>query len=399
MSEKRRDSKGRVLRNGESVRTDGKYCYKYIDQYGEPRFVYSWRLDVHDKVPSGKRAGLSLREKEKEIHEAMLNGVLLDGGGYTVYTLCEKYIKLKTGVRHNTEAGYLTVLNKLEKDPFGKRRIDKVRISDAKAYLINLQKEEGRSYSSVHTIRGVLRPAFQMAVEDDLIRKNPFDFELGKILVNDSEKRTALTPEQMELFLDFVRNDDHYSRYYEGVYILFNTGLRVSEFVGLTKKDIDFKEMRIIVDHQLQRTRRMTYVIEGTKTNAGTRMIPMTEEVAACFREILRKRKKPKVEPVIGGHAGFLYLDMNGKPMVGLHWEHYFKFMVEKYNKTHPTKLPKITPHICRHTFCSNMARSGMNPKSLQYIMGHSDISITLNVYTHFSFEDARREMAKNGTV
>ena len=212
MREKRRDSKGRVLRNGESVRTDGKYCYKYIDQYGEQRFVYSWRLDVHDKIPSGKRSGLSLREKEKEIHEAMLNGVLPDGGGYTVYTLCEKYIKLKTGVRHNTEAGYLTVLNKLKKDPFGKRRIDKVRISDAKAYLINLQKVEGRSYSTIHTIRGVLRPAFQMAVEDDLIRKNPFDFELGKMLVNDSEKRTALTPEQMELFLDFVRNDDHYSR-------------------------------------------------------------------------------------------------------------------------------------------------------------------------------------------
>ena len=65
------------------------------------------------------------------------------------------------------------------------------------------------------------------------------------------------------------------------------------------------------------------------------------------------------------------------------------------YNKTYRVQLPKITPHVCRHTFCSNMAKSGMNPKTLQYIMGHSDISVTLNTYTHVGFDDAKTELLR----
>lgn len=137
----------------------------------------------------------------------------------------------------------------------------------------------------------------------------------------------------------------------------------------------------------------MDYIIETTKTNSGTRMVPMTREVKECFRTIIQKRGKPKVEPMIDGRTGFLYLDKNGMPMVALHWEKYFQHMVEKYNKIYKEELPKITPHVCRHTFCSNMAKSGMNPKTLQKIMGHADISVTLNTYTHLDFEDVQKEM------
>ena len=87
-------------------------------------------------------------------------------------------------------------------------------------------------------MRGVVRPAFQMAVEDDLLRKNPFGFQLCTVVVNDSVTRQAITKEQEDLFLEFIRNDDHYSRYYNGMFILFKTGLRISEFCGLTVKDI-----------------------------------------------------------------------------------------------------------------------------------------------------------------
>ena len=58
--------------------------------------------------------------------------------------------------------------------------------------------------------------------------------------------------------------------------------------------------------------------------------------------------------------------------------------------------VPYLTrPHVCRHTYCSNMAKSGMNPKTLQYLMGHSDISVTMNVYTHISFDDAEEELKR----
>ena len=131
-------------------------------------------------------------------------------------------------------------------------------------------------------------------------------------------------------------------------------------------------------------------ILDNTQ-NLKHKAILMT--IYTCFRKIIQNRKKPKSEPVIDGKSSFLYLDKNDMPMVALHWEKYFQHICEKYNKIYKQELPKITPHVCRHTFCSNMAKSGMNPKTLQKIMGHSDIGVTLNTYTHLDFDDIQKEM------
>ena len=395
MSEKRRDNRNRILREGEYQRTDGRYRYRYIDEDGKEKNVYSWRLDKNDPTPRGKKRELSLREKEKQIQADLFDHIVTRGGNYTVVELGEKYTSLKTGCGHNTKAGYKTVINILNREAFGKQRIDKVRLSDAKAWLIKLQQVDGRGYSSIHSIRGVLRPAFQLAVDDDLIRKNPFGFELASVIVNDSVTREAITRKQERDLLKFIKEDKHFCRYYDAIYILFNTGLRISEFCGLTISDLEFDQKRIKVDHQLQRTSQMQYVIQAPKTESGIRYVPMSEEVVACFRRILANRVAPKIEPMVDGYAGFLFLDKNDKPMVALHWEKYLEHIIEKYNKIYRIQMPKVTPHVCRHTFCSNMAKSGMNPKTLQYIMGHSDISVTLNVYTHVQFDDAQAELLR----
>ena len=394
MSGKRRDNKNRILRNGESQRKDGRYAFKYVDANGQVQFVYSWKLEKTDKTPTGKRDDISLREKEKMIQRDLYDGIVPNGGEMTVLQLVEKYVLQKTGVRHNTEAGYKTVINIIKKDSFGKQRIDRVKISDARAWLIKLQKD-GRSYSSIHSIRGVVRPAFQMAVDDDLLRKNPFEFQLATVIVNDSVTREAITQEDERKFLKFIKEDSHYSKYYDGMFLLFKTGLRVSEFCGLTVHDIDFENNLIYITHQLQRKRDMEYSIEETKTSSGTRDIPMTEEVRECLERIVANRKYPKVEPIIDGYTGFLFYDKNNNPMVALNWEKYFHYAVGRYNRTYRVQIPKITPHVCRHTYCSNMARAGMNPKTLQYLMGHSDIGVTLNTYTHLGAKDAREELER----
>ena len=391
MSEKRRDNRNRILRNGESQRQDGRYAYKYKDLNGETKFVYSWRLDKNDRTPAGKAREPSLREKERQIQQDLFNQIVPNGGNLTVLELVKKYLSLKINVRHNTRANYNFVVNIIKKEPFGNIRIDKVRQSDAKAWLIKLQKD-GRGYSTIHSVRGVVRPAFEMALQDGLINRNPFSFELATVVVNDSVTREAITRAQERAFLKFIQEDKCYCKYYDGIFILFKTGLRVSEFCGLTIADVDFKKNRIRVDHQLQRSGNMEYIIEKPKTESGERFIPMSNEVAACFQRIIRNRQKPRKEPMIDGYTGFLFLDKNAMPMVALHWEHYFKHIRNKYNSIYKIQLPKITPHVCRHTFCSNMAKSGMNPKTLQYIMGHSDISVTLNTYTHVQFEDAKTE-------
>lgn len=391
---KRRDKKGRILRNGESQRTDGRYAYVYTDCFGKQKFAYSWKLEPTDPLPAGKKQCTSLREKEKEILREIDDGITPYGGNLTVLALVKKYLMQKKGVRHNTEANYKYVVNIIKKEEFGTMRIDKVKLSDAKAWLIKLQAD-GRGYSTIHTVRGVVRPAFQMALDDELIRRNPFEFQLCTVVVNDSVTREALTRKQERAFLEFVKNDKHFSKYYDGIYILFKTGMRISEFVGLTEDDIDFEAGTVRIDHQLQRKRDMEYVIEDTKTVNGTRVIPMTDDVRECFTRIIRQRGKPETEPVIGGRKGFLYLDKNGMPYVALHWEKYFQHIITKYNKIYKEELPKVTPHVCRHTYCSNMAKSGMNPKTLQYLMGHADISVTLDTYTHIGLEDAKQELER----
>ena len=394
MSDSRRDNKGRKLMTGESQDKEGRYRYKYCDAFGNRKSVYSWRLTEAEPYPRGKRKDISLREKERDIQKNLANSIAPNGGDLTVLELVQKYVNQKRGVKHNTQANYNFVINVIRKEAFGAKRIDTIKLSDARAWLIKLQ-DDGRRYSSIHSIRGVIRPAFQMAVDDDLIHKNPFEFQLATVIVNDSVTREAITKKQESEFLRFIKEDKHFCKYYDGIYILFKTGLRISEFVGLTIEDIEFGKNRIKVDHQLQRKRDMEYEIITPKTEKGERYVPMNADVAECFKRIIENRKKPKVEPMIDGYAGFLFLDKNDMPMVALHWEKYFQHIVEKYNSIYKVQMPKITPHVCRHTFCSNMAKSGMNPKTLQYIMGHSDIGVTLNTYTHLQFDDALEEMKK----
>ncbi len=197
------------------------------------------------------------------------------------------------------------------------------------------------------------------------------------VLINDSVRRQALEPRQERKFLGFVKNDDHFSQWYDGMFILFKTGLHISELCGLTLDDIDMEERTIDINKQLQTTGNVGKYIEKTKTDSGTRVLPMSNEVYEAFGRVIANRPTPDIEQVIDGYSRFLFLDKRGMAMVSYQWEKRFKHAVEKHNKIYKDELPKITPHICRHTYCTNMAKSHIGPKTLQYLMGHSSIEIT----------------------
>ena len=380
MSEKRRDNKGRILRTGESQRKDLIYQYRYTDIRGKRRTIYSSNLS-------------ELRKKEAEILKQLSEGIDYAAGQITVIALVERYIRLKQGTRYNTKVGYKFVLNIIKKEEFGYRQIRDIKVSDAQAWMIKLH-DDGRGYSTLTSVRGVIKPAFQMAYNEDAIRKNPFDFKLVDVVPNDSQKRIALTDEQQEIWMNFIREDKTYSKYYDEFVVLLGTGMRVSEFCGLTKDDLQFSERRIRVDHQLVRERGGKYYVEKTKTECGCRFIPMTDEVYRSLLNILERRKKVAKEFIVDGYSGFLLLDKNDHPKVALHIENEMRWAMKKYSKLHPDKpLPHITPHVFRHTFCTNMANKGMDVKHLQYIMGHSDVGVTLNVYTHANYDLAAEQM------
>lgn len=381
MAERRKDSKNRVLRAGESQRKDGTYMYRYTDVRGKRVCVYARTLE-------------ELRIKEQTIQKELNDGIDYAAGEIIVLDLLKRYIATKTGVRYNTKVGYQFVLNLVSKENFGFLKIRDIKPSDAKQWFIKLY-QDGRRYSTITSVRGVLRPAFEMAVEDDIIRRNPFSFQITDVVPNDSKTRQAISGEVKERFLTFIRESRHYSQYYDEIIILLGTGMRVSELYGLTRADLDFEARRIKVERQLTRTRYCEYYVEKPKTASGERYIPMTDEVYRAFQNAVQRRKQPKVELLIDGHTGFLFLDKDGKPKVAMHLEHVMKRIVDRYNDAHEDKLPSITPHVLRHTFCTEMANSGIDLKSLQYLMGHSDAGVTLNVYTHASYEAAENAMRK----
>lgn len=390
MSAKRRDKKNRVLRVGEIQKSDGRYRYKYILN-GEEKYLYSWRLVESDSTPSGKRPGPSLRELEKTVTLSLELGYEPFGGGLSVYELVKRYIELReNSVRPNTKKGYVCVLNFIKNEPFGAKRIDTVTMTDAKLWFKKLQNINGKRYSSINSICSVLRGAFKMAYNDNLVRKNPFEFQLSEVVVNDSIKRIALTEKQEDAFLEFVKNDKHY----DGIYILFKTGLRISELCGLTVSDVDFENHTINVNKQLMKTSGQYYV-EYTKTSSGSRILPMTKNVEICFKNIIENRSVLSNEIFVDGIYGFLFIDKNNNIMYASHWEKIFDRLLKRYNDSNKLKIDKLTPHVCRHTYCTRMALQGMNLKTLQYLMGHADVSTTMNIYSHANLGDAKKELIR----
>lgn len=394
--EVRKDPKGRKLRTGETYdEKTGRYRYSANDVTGKRIQLYSWTLTAKDKVPTGKKQkpGNSLREKEDDFISQRLQAVDQSGGNMTLQMLMERYIKLKRPeVRETTRNGYRTCLKLAENDKFCKRKIKTITEEDIILWFDELHEKQGKGYSSLHTLKGVLRPAFTLAKKNRWIFDNPCNFSLNKKRYGGTATREALTGDEMRRYLDFMRTDRHFNKYFDGVYILFNTGLRISEFCGLTVNDIDFKEHVIHVKRQLIRLHNsdeMMYYIEEPKTENGTRDVPMFGDVEKCFKRVIDNRPVLKEEPVIwnADHTesatGFLWFDKNDSLEVAQHWQNHLRWSVNKYNKTYKQELPNITPHVCRHTFCSMCACAGLSPKTLQMIMGHSSIEFTLNVYTH----------------
>ena len=375
MSEKRKDSKGRVLKDGESQRANGTYDYRYTDIHKKRRCIYAKSLT-------------ELRKKEDELRRDMADGIDYAAGEMTVAELVDRYMNLKRGLKQNSLRSYGSAVKRIHADPFGQKPIKTVKLSDAKGWLVFLH-DSGIKQNTIGVLQSVVRPAFEMAVDDDIIRKNPFKFKLSDVVPKDAYVRDALTKEQQEKYLQFVQ--DCGGNYYDDIVILLGTGLRVSELYGLTKADIDFDRRCIHIHKQLCRTADKPYFVAPPKTSSGNRSIPMTDTVYMAFRRVLENRGHPKVEMMVDGYSGFLFLDKDGKPKVAMHLENYMRGMRRKYVKKHGNTLPSVTPHVLRHTFCTNAQQAMLDVKSLQYLMGHSTASVTLDVYTHSDFESAER--------
>ena len=377
MSEKRKDKKGRIFRSGEGQRPNKTYFYRY-HRNGDKKWSYVYAPTLEE-----------LRQKEEVIQRDLLDGIDYAGGEITVAELVDRYINLRRGLKENSMRAYGSAINRIHTDPFGSRMIRSVRLSDGKGWFVSLH-DKGLKQNTIGILQSVLRPAFEMAADDDMIRKNPFKFKLSDVIPNDAYVRSALTKAQQERYLQFIR-DHGKDNYYDDIVILLGTGLRVSELYGLTKADIDFDRRCIHIHKQLCRTADKPYFVAPPKTSSGNRTIPMTDTVYMALKRVLKNRASPKVEMPVDGCTGFIFLDKAGKPKVAMHLENFMRGLQRKHPWALDGDFPKVTPHVLRHTFCTNMQQAGIDIKSLQYLMGHSNASVTLDVYTHTDYNVVKR--------
>ena len=297
-------------------------------------------------------------------------------------------------MKRGTHKSRQQLMKLLSEDKIGGASIDSVKLSDAKEWALRMQ-EKGVAYHTICNGKRSLKAIFHMAVQDDCLRKNPFDFQINEVINDDTVPKVPLTPEQETELLDFMQSDPVYAKYYDEVLILLETGLRVSELCGLTPADLNFEKRFVNVDHQLLRSTEDGYYIEAPKTDSGYRQVPMSAAAYKAFQRVLHGRKNGK-GVVVDGYKGFLFLNRDGLPKAAVHYDAMFQGLAKKFNKCHKEPLPEVmTPHTMRHTFCTRMANAGMNPKALQYIMGHANIVMTLNYYAHATFHSAQEEMER----
>lgn len=399
---KRRDKKGRLLRTGETQNVNGLYSYRYTDRQGKRHELTSWRLTHSDPYPVGKKKKKSLRELIDEIEKDTDRKSVM-----TVIELARFYLSIKKDLSIGSLTAYTEIVNKLEKYNFSEKVITDVSYSDAVVFLQSLITEKdgyGYGYGNAKLMKQVLSPAFDVAVKDKIIKTNPFHFSLNDILSYEKKERIGLTEQQEEEFLNFIKQDKTYRRYYDYIFILLNTGLRISEFCGLTIQNVDFIRKTITVDHQLIGFSHGKEYIAPPKTKKGYRTIPINDDTIDAIKRVLELKKYVKVEPMVDGVTGFIFLNVSARRTttgVSLYnkcnWNTILRRICIRYRKETGKDFPNVSPHICRHTYCRKMMKTGISIKALQYIMGHSTIDMTLNVYTQYEYEDVEVEIKKVG--
>ena len=255
MAPKRRDSKGRLLKVGESQRSDGMYMYRYNDAGGVRRTIYSWRLVDTDKLPVGKKAGAPLRDLEKQLTRYTDDGIeSFVASKKTLDDFFYKYMTMKKELKPTTRAGYIQVYNNYIKSELGSRSISSIKYSDVKQFYLSMYYEKEFKPNTIHAVNTVLHPIFTLAVRDGYIRTNPayqVYAELKKQNGWGQDKRHALTEDQQQLFVDFIRCTPKYAGFLNLFTVFLGTGCRVGEIIGLRWEDCNFEDNIISINHNM----------------------------------------------------------------------------------------------------------------------------------------------------
>lgn len=403
MAQARKDSRGRALRKGEVQRaSDNRYMYTYTDPLGRRKFIYANDL-------------ATLREKEKQLTKDQLDGLdLYVAGKATINDTFDRYMSTKYDLRETTRSNYLYVWDHFIRDTFGKKKIAEIKYSDILQFYLYLLNEADIALGTLDSIHCLLHPTFQLAVRDEIIRKNPSDGvikEISKRAGKSRGVRHALTIEQQRAFMDYIANHPVYYHWWPLFTVLLGTGCRIGEAIGLRWDDLDFENRVISINHSLVYypvgdSRTSVLRVSKPKTAAGIRTVPMLDIVYDAFQMEREEQEETGAnETEIDGMKGFVFVNRNGLAPNPQAINRTIKRIISSYNaeeiikakkqRREPVILPDFSCHHLRHTFCTRLCENETNLKVIQSIMGHRNIETTMDIYAEAT-EQKKQESFEN---
>ena len=403
MAKTRKDLRGRSLRKGEVQRaSDKRYMYTYTDPLGRRKFIYANDLT-------------QLREKEEKLLKDQLDGLdIYVAGKATLNETFDRYISTKYNLRESTRSSYLYTYDHYVRETFGLKRIAEIKYSDVLQFYYHLLNQQGISLGTLDSVHCLLHPTFQLAVRDEIIRKNPTDGVMKEISRESGKNRGvrhALTIEQQRCFMEYIANHPIYYHWWPMFTILLGTGCRIGEALGLRWQDLDFEKRVISINHSLvyypaNGSNKCVLRVSLPKTDAGIRTIPMLDIVKDAFEMLYEEQRENGFnETEIDGMTGFIFCNRFGSVPNPQTVNHTIKRIANNYNadevvrakKEHrdPIILPNFSCHHLRHTFCTRLCENETNLKVIQSIMGHKNIETTLDIYAEAT-EKKKQESFEN---
>lgn len=398
---RRKDNKGRVLKEGENQRKNGTYEYKWRDKSGKRHSIYASTLE-------------KLREKENEVKKDVLEGIAPDKCNLTINDLYYRWCELKRGLKDNTFTNYKYMYTQFVEPNFGKIRIKDLRRSDVRAFYNTLYDEQHLKVLSIDNVHTVLHQVLDLAVDDDYLRYNPADKalkELKQAHNNEVDKRKALTRQEQELFEKFLSKQGQYHKWCPVFTVMLWTGMRVGEITGLRWCDVDFENNEISINHTLvyyakgEERNGFSFAVNTPKTKAGFRTIPMLPKVREA---LLAEREYQnecgiKCKAVVDGYTDFIFINRFGdtqhqgtlnKALRRIIRDCNYEVLDKAKDNETPVTLPPFSNHTLRHTFTTRMCEAGVNVKAMQDILGHADAETTMNIYADATSDLKRDEMS-----
>lgn len=296
---------------------------------------------------------------------------------------------------------YQTMYNKRVKDILGDYLLNQIRpFHLQKIYNTLLRSKLSSGY--LHCIHAMMHNIFQIAVNNDLLAKNPCT---GVTLPNQySQKPKVLTLEEQQELLQFL-SQDNWNKYQPMITIMLGTGVRVGELLALTWSDIDFQNKSISINKSLaylkDENNHFHFQATTPKTRSSCRVIPMSNSVEVSLKQQkawLREQCCRKNWAPIPNFQNLVFPNRYGHPQQRGAVQRILNRIVSAMNarNTHNVALmPPLHPHILRHSFATRCFEVGIPVKTIQILLGHNSIQLTMDIYTHVSEEKKKVDMEK----